>query len=99
METLMVQDFTTKFNKQELLEKFSNALDRAEEIAQNEDFIKYKNKYLTYINEAKTQTDIKQLSLEYQELCDKLKDSIQFDNINILDGTAFMIALAGNNWL
>lgn len=86
-----------ELNKQELLEKFSKVLDRAEEIAQNEDFIKYKNKHLTYINEVKTQTDIKQLSLEYQELCSKLKNSIQFDDR--LDSTAFMIALVGNNWL
>ena len=97
METLIVPEFTTKFNKQELLKKFSKVLDRAEEIAQNEDFIKYKNKNFEYIDEGKTEINIEQLTLEYQKVCSKLKDSIQFDDR--LDGTAFMIAVAGNNWL
>lgn len=86
-----------ELNKQELLERFSKVLDRAEKIAQDENFIKYKNKHLEYINDAKTETDINQLTLEYQELCSKLKDSIQFDDR--LDSTAFMIAIAGNTWL
>lgn len=34
METFIATEFTTKFNKQELLKKFSKVLDRAEEIAQ-----------------------------------------------------------------
>ena len=42
METLIVPEFTTKFNKQELLEKFSKVLDRAEEITQWEEFKAYK---------------------------------------------------------
>lgn len=94
---IIVPEFTTKFNKQELLEKFSKVLDRAEEIAQNEDFIKYKNKYIEYINNAKTEIDINQLTLESKEIYSKLSNSIQFDDR--LDSTAFMIALAGNNWL
>lgn len=97
METLIMSNFDTKFNKQELLEKFSKVLDRAEEIAQNEDFIEYKNKHLDYVNNPKADMDINQLALEYQTLCSKLKDSIQYDER--LDSTAFMIALAGNNWL
>lgn len=97
METFIMTESTTKFNKQELLEKFSKVLDRAEEIAQDENFIEYKNKHLEYIYNAKTEIDTNQLTLEYQELCSKLKDSIQFDDR--LDSTAFMIAIAGNNWL
>jgi uncharacterized protein YacL (UPF0231 family) len=88
-------NFDTNFNKQELLEKFSKVLDRAEEIAQNEDFIKYKNKYIEYINSEKTEIDINQLALESKEIYSKLSDSIQFDDR--LDSAAFMIAIAGNN--
>ena len=97
METLIMPNFDTNFNKQELLEKFSKVLDRAEEITQNEDFIKYKNKYIEYINSEKTEIDINQLALESKEIYSKLRDSIQFDDR--LDSTAFMIAIAGNNWL
>ena len=96
METLIMPNFDTNFNKQELLEKFSKVLDRAEEITQNEDFIKYKNKYIEYINSEKTEIDINQLALESKEIYSKLRDSIQFDDR--LDSTAFMIAIAGNNW-
>lgn len=97
METLIMPNFNTKLNKQELLEKFSKVLDRAEEISKNEDFIKYKNKNIEYINDTKNKIDANQLALEYQELQSKLKNSIQFDDR--LDSTAFMIAIAGNNWL
>lgn len=86
-----------ELNKQLLLDKFSKILDRAEEIAQDENFIKYKNKHLEYVNNAKTEINIEQLTLEYQKLCSKLKDSIRFDDR--LDSTALMIAIAGNNWL
>lgn len=97
METFIIPEFDTKFNKQELLEKFSKVLDRAEEITQNEDFINYKNKYVEYMNAAKTEIDINQLALESNEICSKLSKSIQFGDR--ADSTAFMIALAGNNWL
>lgn len=44
METLIMPNLDTNFNKQELLEKFSKVLDRAEEITQWEEFKAYKAK-------------------------------------------------------
>ena len=82
-------------NKEYLLDKFSKVLDRAEEISKCKEFIEYKKKCLKYVDD--TKVDFDELALENQKLKSILKDKIQFDEW--LDSTAFMIAIAGNNWL
>lgn len=92
METFIATEFTTKFNKQELLEKFSKVLDRAEEITQWEEFKAYKAKEQELIELNKKQNE--------EALGPYLRDlwkNIEFGNR--LDSTALMIAIAGNNWL
>lgn len=79
-----------KLNKQELLEKFSKALERAEEITQWEEFKAYKVKEQELIESSKkTNAEI------IKPYIDKLWSKIEFGNT--LDSTALMIALAGNN--
>ena len=92
METLIISESTTKLNKQELLEKFSKVLDRAEEITQWEEFKAYKAKEQELIELNKKQNE--------EALGPYLRDlwkNIEFGNR--LDSTALMIAIAGNNWL
>ena len=92
METFIATEFITKFNKQELLEKFSKVLDRAEEITQWEEFKAYKAKEQELIELNKKQNE--------EALGPYLRDlwkNIEFGNR--LDSTALMIAIAGNNWL
>ena len=92
METLIISESTTKLNKQELLEKFSKVLDRAEEITQREEFKAYKAKEQELIELNKEQNK--------EALGPYLRDlwkNIEFGNR--LDSTALMIAIAGNNWL
>lgn len=90
METFIVPESTTKLNKQELLEKFSKALDRAEEITQWEAFKAYKIKEQELIESSKKENE--EIIKPY---IDKLWNKIEFGNT--LDSTALMIALAGNN--
>ena len=90
METSIMSNFDTKFNKQELLEKFSKVLDRAEEITQWEEFKTYKIKEQELIESSK-----KENAELIKPYIDKLWDKIEFGNT--LDSTALMVALAGNN--
>lgn len=90
METLIMPNLDTNFNKQELLEKFSKVLDRAEEIAQWEEFKTYKIKEQELIESSK------KVNVEIiKPYIDKLWDKIEFGNT--LDSTALLVALAGNN--
>ncbi len=90
METFIVPESTTKLNKQELLEKFKKALDRAEEITQWEEFKAYKIKEQELIESSK-----KENAEIIKPYINKLWNKIEFGNT--LDSTALMIALAGNN--
>ena len=93
METLITPDFDTKFNKQELLEKFSKVLDRAEEIAQWEEFKAYKEQ----VSKAHDMLDIDHYMDYIKPYIDRITAKLEFGNRS--DTTACMIALAGNNWL
>lgn len=92
METLIIPESDTKFNKQELLEKFNKVLNRAEGITQWDEFKEYKAKEQELIESSK-----KENAEIIKPYIDKLWNKIEFGNT--LDSTALMIALAGNNWL
>lgn len=79
-----------KLNKQELLEKFSKVLDRAEEITEWEEFKSYKTKEQELIEASKKVNEE-----AIKPYIDKLWSKIEFGNT--LDSTALMVALAGNN--
>lgn len=93
METLIVQKSTTKYNKQELLEKFSKVLDRAEEIRQWEKFKAYE----VFVNKAHNLLNIEHYTTYIKPYIDRM--TVKLESGNRIDSTALMIAIAGNNWL
>jgi predicted glycosyl hydrolase (DUF1957 family) len=79
-----------KLDKQLLMNKFNEVLNRAEEITQWDEFKEYKAKEQELIEFSK-ETNEKII----KPYIDKLWDKIEFGNT--LDSTALMVALAGNS--
>ena len=79
-----------ELDKQLLMNKFNEVLNRAEEITQWEEFKTYKIKEQELIESSKKANE--EIIKPY---IDKLWNKIEFGNT--LDSTALLVALAGNN--